>query len=308
MIKLSSHSVILLAIQWLCTLTQLSARELSIPEYQVNPGALVQIPIHLDDTSSLSSIEFSINFDPSILILKNVKNGAIGKLFEETSSEIDEGTIHFSFTSAEEIGTHSGNLSIMTFQLREGAEIDSYSEIAISSFRFGDSSGVVALHQMQAHATTKGKAIVSESKSIDNYKNGLPDWWETNHNLDHFQNTSALQDPDGDGLINFLEFAFVGNPTQKDRQSVSPKHSFVNLSEGQKYNALKFRRRVDEDAPSYIVWESTNLKDWYPMNTPLNAVNIIDHEDGTETVEVLGSINSADASSPKQAFLKIEVE
>jgi hypothetical protein len=67
-----------------------------------------------------------------------------------------------------------------------------------------------------------------------------------------------MDDPDGDGLVNFLEYAFVRNPLRAD--AISP----VLLSRHKNTGALEltFDRRKDESRLNYTVEFSSDLLTW----------------------------------------------
>lgn len=55
-----------------------------------------------------------------------------------------------------------------------------------------------------------------DMSTMDTDNDGMPDVWETDHNLDPFNPLDALQDPDTDGLTNLREYGLGTDPHQFD--------------------------------------------------------------------------------------------
>lgn len=92
-------------------------------------------------------------------------------------------------------------------------------------------------------------------------------------------------DPDGDGLNNTLEYAMKLDPKQKN--SPSPV-TVVNVSEeASNFQALQFRRRINEVDIEYLPQISTSLDQWNEeAGTPhlMQHGDAVNNNDGTETV------------------------
>lgn len=287
---------------------QTHARQLSIPEYEANPGGVVDIPVYLDNAFGLSSVEVQVNYDTAILTLQSVSAGSLGLLFEEMVHEVDDGIITMFFVSSENFLVGSGNLAVMRFEMREGAEDGLFGEIAIASYRYSDSSGVIALHRKEALDSQFGKVTASNDPMIDNAGNGLPDWWEREYGLDLFRPNAADFDSDGDGLVEILEFGLVGNPNLPDAGSVSPTPSQFEDVDSSIFTTLTFRRRTGTNAPNYTLIESSDLAGWWNLDLESQILHSIDHSDGTETIEVKGSLDLNDSEFSRRGFLRLEID
>ena len=101
------------------------------------------------------------------------------------------------------------------------------------------------------------------------------------------QTTDPLGDIDSDGIVNFLEYAFLLDPTQS--QSIQPLAYGSVMVPGQgEFPAISYRRRFDTEAPEYLVTVSSDLVNWksnldgsavtQPFGIPVN------NGDGTSTV------------------------
>jgi hypothetical protein len=70
-------------------------------------------------------------------------------------------------------------------------------------------------------------------------------------------------DPDRDGVVNFLEYA--GGTDAFDAGSFPVITPFVHEENGAGYPALSFRQRTDTAALTYLIEESTDLSLWTPV-------------------------------------------
>lgn len=104
------------------------------------------------------------------------------------------------------------------------------------------------------------------------------------------QNTDPAGDNDGDGYSNFLEFAFLTDPTKAE--AISPaSYSRVTVPGEGDFPAITFRQRFDTEAPQYIVQVSTDLMAWQSnlLGQPPVTVTVgspVTNSDGTRSVTV----------------------
>lgn len=110
--------------------------------------------------------------------------------------------------------------------------------------------------------TTAGAPILEDLPSgVFGYSH-----FKLNHGLSG-PDSAGIHDPDGDGISNFLEFAYGLDPLTADASS--EKLSIGNVASGRL--ELTFRRRDDAPHLSYLVESSTDLQTWapyMPANTP----------------------------------------
>jgi hypothetical protein len=104
------------------------------------------------------------------------------------------------------------------------------------------------------------------------------------------QFTDPNGDIDGDGLPSLLEFAFGTDPSKPESGSPVVLSSIDIPGEGE-FPALTFRRRIDTDAPTYLVEVSDNLTAWISNTEGEAAVTEMVgaaevHGDGFETVTI----------------------
>lgn len=197
---------------WLATASW--AQNLSIPNYLGRAGTDVTVPLEIDDASGLATFRVTVNFDRNILEPVSIQTGPLGSQFGLVW-EHDDGVLDLFLARDEALVSGSGRLVFMTFRVNEGAETILYSDLTIANLVLGDQSSVVAVERVAAVSGTGGRLTVTDSATIDNAGNGLPDEWELANGLDPFTAT-ADGDPDGDGVPNSLEAQLGLDPMKVD--------------------------------------------------------------------------------------------
>jgi len=74
--------------------------------------------------------------------------------------------------------------------------------------------------------------------------------------------TDPAADPDGDGIVNLLEYAFDLAPMDADRSALPEGFETTGPSLSGKYHGIKYRRRADASDLTYTVQVSTDLVTW----------------------------------------------
>jgi glycosidase len=109
-------------------------------------------------------------------------------------------------------------------------------------------------------------------------------------------------DPDHDGIINLLEYAFGMNPNAAD-PSLAPAVGRTAVS-GTQYLTITFRQLHSANGITYTVQESPDLAAWSPIDPNANLVSgPIDQFDGTDLYTIRGNIP---LTSPS-AFLRLQI-
>jgi Calx-beta domain/Bacterial TSP3 repeat len=86
---------------------------------------------------------------------------------------------------------------------------------------------------------------------------GLPDWWEEKYNTDK-HNPDANGDPDGDGVVNRVEYIAGTDPSGSDQEPRLPEEILVSFPPGGK--AIPVIRATDTDSqPSQLIYTLGNL-------------------------------------------------
>ena len=282
------------------------SRSMALPSYLANPGNILEVPLTLDNAAGLAAIRVQINFDPEVLELQAVTAGPLGEAFELSQGDGD-GFVQLTFFRGEALAGGAGRLAVLRFRANPGAVTDLYSELAIADLSLSDGTGVIDLRQKDALVTTNGQVTVSMRQNIDNAGSGMPDWWEMQHELDLFTANANL-DPEQDGMSNLLEYAFGGNPKVADAQErgVSAGRAEVN---GESFLSLGFRRRLGDASLRFRVQESNNLGQWTDLNPEQRIIGTPQNMgDGTEFVNVLGTLPITGANAEPKGFMRVAVE
>ncbi len=282
------------------------SRNFSLPAYLANPGSILEVPLTLDNAAGLAAIQVQVNFDPEVLQLLTVKSGPLGDAFELSQGDGD-GFVQLTFFRADALAGGSGRLAALRFRANPGAVTNLYSELAIAELTLSDSTGVIDLRQKDALTTHNGEVTVSVQPNIDNARSGLPDWWEEQHGLDLFTANGPL-DPENDGLCNLLEYAFGGNPKVADAYERGLQAGKVEEN-GETFLSIGFYRRVGDASLLFRVQESADLGFWNYLPLPQQVRGTPqDMGDGTEYVNVLGTLPITGLDAETRGFLRVEVE
>ena len=191
-----------------------SAQNLSLPDYVGRPGGMVVLPLAIDDASGLAGLRATVNFDPNILELTEVRRGPLGGVFDLVWQE-EDGVLELFFAREDALVSGGGRLAHLIFRVNAGAATNLYSDLPIADFDLSDESGTVAVGRLASAAARPGRVTVTDAAQIDNSGNGLPDEWELAVGLDPFEAT-ADGDADGDGLTNAQEAQLGLDPTRAD--------------------------------------------------------------------------------------------
>ncbi|NDV62904.1 sialate O-acetylesterase [Puniceicoccales bacterium CK1056] len=122
------------------------------------------------------------------------------------------------------------------------------------------------------------------------------------------QLASAEADLDRDGLLNYLEFAFLTDPTRSEE--INPlSFQLADIPDEGLFPTLVYRQRFDKDAPNYQVNVSNDLLNWRSnLDEPVTVefAPSVDNQDGTFRVSVR-SLAPVDQSAPG-LFLQLRIE
>ena len=288
------------------TIALAAPRTITLPSYLANPGGILEVPLSLDNAAGLAAIQAQINFDPEVLELLTVTAGPLGQVFELSQGDGD-GFVQLTFVRAEALAGGAGRLAVLRFRANPGAVTSLYSDLAIADLSLSDSTGVIDLQQKDALTTLNGQVTVTLQPNIDNARSGLPDWWEMQHELDLFTANAAL-DPEHDGISNLLEYAFGGNPVVADAHLRRVQSARVEAN-GKTYLSIGFHRRLGDSSLYFQVQESPDLQTWSDLSLPQQLIGTPQNlGDGTEFVNVLGTIPATGANAEPHGFMRVMVE
>jgi hypothetical protein len=118
----------------------------------------------------------------------------------------------------------------------------------------------------------------------------------------------ANLDPDHDGMSDFLEYAFGANPAVADVGERGPQQGVVTVGE-ETFLSLGFYRRVEAPELVYRVRESPDLSFWDDLDLAQQIIGPpLDMGDGTEFVQVRGTIPLSGPNAAPSGFLRVVVD
>jgi hypothetical protein len=282
------------------------SRNFSMPSYLANPGGILEVPLTLDNAAGLAAIQVQVNFDPEVLELQTVTAGPLGTAFELSQGNGD-GFVQLTFFRGEALAGGAGRLAVLRFRANPGAVTSLFSELAIANLSLSDSTGVIDLRQKDTLTTTNGQVTVTVQQNIDNARNGLPDWWEMQHGLNPLAANADL-DPEHDGLPNLLEYAFGGNPAVADAAGRGIQAGRVAVG-GESFLGVGFYRRLGDAGLHFRLQESHDLGFWSDLNLSQQIIGTPQNQgDGTEFVNVRGTISATGVNAEPRGFLRVVVE
>lgn len=287
--EVMKNKVILLLATLLFAATGLRASDvtLSLPTFTGNPDGLIRVPVEISSAAGLASIRVQVNFDPALLVLERAEPGMVGKEFD-FSYAVDSGAVTLMLVRSTDLPFAGGSIAELVFRANSGSTTDHFSDLTVALFELGDTTGVVDQTAKVSIETKNGEVLISNSATLDNRPNGMPDAWEEKHGINPLTSLPTT-DSDGDGLSDIMEFAFSGNPRKADARERKP-IADTAVIENKHYLVLDFRKPVDIGSLVYEIQESDDLIKWTtrPLSECL-AATPNPRGDGTEDVTVKAS-------------------
>ena len=172
----------------------------------------------------------------------------------------------------------------------------------------GFSLTLLSLESVPDHSLAENWAIssgIGGSPSKDEESVSFSAWKGSVFSPDELLDPSFsgdLVDPDNDGIVNFLEYAFGGDPKISD-QGIGPK-SLIWEEDTEDYLVLSFRKRLGANDIHYFIEYSTDLISWN-LATEVALSDTVNHGDGsiTETYRI-----SKISNSGKSQFLRVKIQ
>lgn len=284
-----------------------AARTVSLPDYLANPGGRVKVPIYLDDAAGIASIKIKINYDSAALRFMEAERTRLGLQFELSQTD-DDGVVSLMLFRETNLVTGSGILLLLDFQVNTGAAGNLIKNLAVADVKFGDSSGVLSLDQPGSLSVREGRITVSPDPHIDNFQNGLPDWWEQLHQLDLFSVSAGTDDPDGDGIANLTEFVLGSNPRVSDSAAYQARMASTEVEEGTFLTLQVHRRSILPPGIQTVFEESRDMLEWQTLDLSTQMTGPpIGMGDGTENISVRTTFPMFGPQSSPRGFLRLRI-
>ncbi|MDX6765865.1 MAG: cohesin domain-containing protein [Candidatus Methylacidiphilales bacterium] len=283
------------------------ARTVSLPDYLANPGSRVKVPVYLDDATGIASIKIKINYDSSALVFNEVECTQLGLQFELSQAD-DDGVISLILFRHSNLTSGSGMLLLLDFQVNAGAAENLVKSLAVADVQFGDSSGVVSMDPSGSLSVREGKITVTPDPHIDNFHNGLPDWWEQLHQLDLFSASAGTDDLDGDGNPNLTEFVLGSNPHVSDNAAYQGTMATNEAPEGTFLTLQTNRRNLLPPGMHAVFEESRDMLEWQAIDLSTQMVGFpVGIGDGIEKVTIRTSFPMVGPQSSPKGFLRLRI-
>ena len=239
---------LILALAGLPAASRAATYGISLGEGQGEPGQIGSVPVDLDFAADVASLEFQLNYDPSLLSVAGVTNppGSLGEAFG-LDVEAEDGRLIVRLFRMDGLASGSGLLCRVQFQVNAGAEPAMWCDLALAdaalSTQYGeDLRWKNAVERENAKFwTTFSDAVDSDGDGLSDYEeqmrngsadydprggdtamddadtdgDGMEDGWEAGVGLDPLAD-DADGDADGDGLPNGQEAQLGFDPTKAD--------------------------------------------------------------------------------------------
>lgn len=152
------------------------ARMVSVDTVVCNDGAIVSVPVKVDDVSDASQLMLVLNYDSTVVALTGAKAGAVARADDFTYATDDGG--HVTIISA--IGdAQSGEICTLRFYARNGAA-GQFSDLTVASAHFSASDGVRDLSVANPISVTNGMIrLVAKDAELKRLENAFTIWPET---------------------------------------------------------------------------------------------------------------------------------
>lgn len=128
----------LLTIVFLLSSLSVFARTVKTETFVVNSGTTVSVPLTVDDLSDVGAATFVITYDPTILVCRDVKDGAAVKKNSLVYADSGSGQI---VIVVPKLVAEAGTIAELNFFVRSGTE-GLFSDVTIAEADFGAKDGV----------------------------------------------------------------------------------------------------------------------------------------------------------------------
>ena len=238
-LRLRQGGILCICVLMFSIVSPLYSAEVSLQSVEVEVGALVSMPVMIDEAADIASILVQINYNPQMLDLVSVTNtlGSLGESYLLFYDDSQVGSVTIILSRQDGAVSGTGVLVDLGFSLYPGVDLGSFGEIVISNVEFGDTyGGGISIASLPVERTAKVWSVFSASADSDgdglsdydeqivdgspDYNpgetdtdinnpdsdgDGIQDGYEVDNNLDPLVDDAAL-DSDGDGFNNFSEW------------------------------------------------------------------------------------------------------
>jgi Cohesin domain/Bacterial TSP3 repeat len=192
------------------------AYEVSIPEQGGQAGAVVQVPVILDNAAEVASVQVQINYDAQLLTLLAATNpvGTLGEAFS-MQYEDDGGRIILMLYREDHLASGSGVLTYLNFLVNTGAQVGARSDLVVADLGMGNERGR-DLAWSSTLVPSNGNLWVVMSSTADSDGDGLSDYEEQLAN----------------GSMDYNPYHPVDNPSGGDLDATNPDTDGDGMKDG----------------------------------------------------------------------------
>lgn len=310
-IQIKTHVLFLVLI--LINFPGVQSLELVLMNHEVRKGEILEIPISVDDPSSISGVALTIKFDTSVIDME-VESQFFGEIADNVQSENinpfvtlgDDSMwiqpyrvrhlpgLGIAFSGVR-LGTISSDIStpvmVLKLQFKETAPAGLYKLELIPS-----KNGDQTFKPVVGHKTDGGlhpvlissdrlqqKLLQSEVTLlpvilVDSDKDRIPDAWEIKW-FDYIEEVTPFSNHDDDKLTDMMEYVLGTNPTIAETKLVfKPQVDASGFS-------VVFPLRDDLDIPIIMQWSESVHDGWTTEGIQLNKRIDLPSGDGWSTYE-----------------------
>lgn len=153
-----------------------SGYELSIGVIEAEAGAVVEVPVHIDNAAGIACVDMRVNFDGGVLALCGVTNTPLTAAFG-LEYRPGAGYVEIVMSSSNSLLSGSGDIVTITFRVAASSGIGSLNDITISRLGLGDEYGA-DLGWSSGICVAHGVLAIVYSAAEDGDNDGLSDYDE----------------------------------------------------------------------------------------------------------------------------------
>ncbi len=269
----------------MCLCYPLHSATVNIEQTGGQPNTVVSALLSVESVDSVALVTVQVNYDAQMLDFVSASRDTLGAYYEMLVDDDGDGRLFLTFVRSEAFTISTGRLAQLHFRVNTGAPHGMATPLVLAKVEIGNSKGVPVVAPANISAR-HGKISSSPFALADTNNNSIPDEWEIAKGLGSQENAMS-DDPDGDGISNFLEYAFGGHPKQHNagRKPLASTRTIDN----QQYLSLDFKRLKNTVNLRYVVETSSDLVNWEEATLVVGTP--ADNGDGSETVSVRDNVS-----------------
>lgn len=225
------------------------AQSLDIAPHVGLPGGGVRVPVLVSNVPSLAAAALTLNYDPQVLTLTNVRSASLGA-FTVDYQDVG-GSVRLAAVQTDALANASGAFAVLEFVVKPGAPEGAVSPLTIADRSLSGAAGNQLEWSSLITHTDGSFTVVSAAMDAD--ADGLPDWWEDWY-LGSVDFTTGAEDSDNDGITNQAEYLAGSDPLIGEPPFRIQYVSRTAQGLGLNFSTLSGRAYHVEESPDLINW------------------------------------------------------